>query len=273
MTRTIFLTLIGGLLAFTAGIVTVQSWPKPATPAAPKIDITEQPPPPAPEAEAEITPEPVPSEVVLRDGLRVVPEEVHLKSERLCYEIDVYYPQILGSDALHINGLNNRIRRFVADHYRWALNPSKAELRRFKADPEPYNLVNINYNVVLANDSILSIFFFTEDYYIGAAHSAIRSHVINYDLKAHRELKLADLFKPNLQYLQFIADYCSRELKVYGSIEPRAETFASWNFTEDGIQFNFDACQIAGCSSGPQDVTIPLSALKPFLKHSKWYSN
>src|ERR1044071_1041231 len=120
MTRAIFLTLIGGLLAFTAGIVTVQSWPKPTTPVAPKIDITEQPPPPAPEAD--ITPEPVPSEVVLRDGLRVVPEEVHLKSERLCYEIDVYFPQILGSDALHINRLNMRIRRFVADHYRWALN-------------------------------------------------------------------------------------------------------------------------------------------------------
>jgi len=122
---------------------------------------------------------------------------------------------------------------------------------------------------VLATDSILSIYFFVEDYYTGAAHSGIESHVINYDLKSHRELKLADLFKPKSQYLEFIANYCTRELEVYGTIKPKAETFASWNLTESGIEFNFDPCQIAGCSSGPQEVTIPFSALMPFLKPFK----
>ena len=127
-------------------------------------------------------------------------------------------------------------------------------------------MVDVTYRIVSATDSILSIVFLTEDYYIGAAHSSIKSYVINYDLKSHRELKLADFFKPGSDYLRFIASYCTRELKVYATIEPKAETFASWNLTEGGIQFNFDPCEIAGCSSGPQEVTIPFSALAPFLK-------
>jgi len=264
MTRTIFLTLIGGLLAFTAGIVTVQSWPKPIQPSPVKVDVTEKPPPPAPE----ITPDPEPPDGVFGNGrLRISSEEVHLKSEQLFYEIDVRYPQIVGSDARHIKNLNQRIRRFAINHYQWPLKLSKAELRTHKFTfRESHNSVDVDYTIVLATDSILSIYFFTDDYYIGAAHSFTKSHVINYDLKSHRELKLADLFRRNSQYLEFIADYCTRELAVYGSIEPKAETFASWNLTTDGIQFNFDPCQIAGCSSGPQDVTIPLSALKPFLK-------
>jgi len=267
MTRTIFLTLIGGVLAFTAGIVTVRSWPKPAEPTPAKVDVPEQPAPPDPE----ITPDPEPSEVVFANRrLRIVSEEVHLKSEQLFYKIDVRYPQIAGSDARHIKNLNQRISRFAINHYQWPLKPSKAERQRHKKfPPDSNNLVDVDYTIVLATDSILSIFFSTEDYYIGAAHSSIKSHVINYDLKSHRELKLADLFKPNSPYLEFIAHYCTRQLEIYGPITPKAETFASWNLTEDGVQFNFDPCQIAGCSSGPQEVTVPFNALAPFLKRGQ----
>jgi len=266
MSRTILLSVIGGLLAFTAGIVTVQSWPKPVKPTPPKVEATPEPAPPEPELE--ITPDPEPSEVVFAKGrLRITTEEVHLKSEQRFYNIDVSYPQIVGSNARHIKNLNQRLRRFAINRYQWPLKFSKAELRanRFTF-AESHNSVDVNYHIVLATDSILSIFIWTEDYYIGAAHSGIESHVINYDLKAHRDLKLADLFKPRSQYLEFIANYCTRELEVYGSLEPKPETFKSWNLTEDGIQFSFDPCQIAGCSSGPQDVTIPFSALTPFLK-------
>jgi len=266
MTKTIFLTLIGGVLAFTAGIVTVQSWSKPIKPitAPAKIDVPEQPAPPVPE----ITPEPEPSEVVFANRrLKIVSEEVHLKSEQLFYEINVRYPQIAGSNARHIKNLNQQIKRFAINRYQWPLKQSKAETKRREIGfPDAHNLVDVDYTIVLATDSILSIFFMTEDYYIGAAHSSIESHVINYDLKSHRELKLANLFKPNSQYLEFIARYCTRELEVYGPIAPKAETFASWNLTEGGIQFNFDPCEIAGCSSGPQEVTIPFSALAPFFK-------
>ena len=267
MTRTIFLTLIGGLLAFTAGIVSVQSWSKPIPPVPLKTEFAQQPAPPAPA----VTPEPEPSEVVFGHGrLRIVPEEKHLKSARLYYDIKVRYPQIDGSDALYITNLNRRIRRVAIDRYHWMLNPSKEDLQRYKTAPESVNEGYLDYEIVLANDSILSLCFGSFDYGIGAAHTVIQSHVINYDLKTHREIKLADLFKPNSKYLEFIARYCTDELKLSEPIEPKAETFASWNLTSDGIRFNFDPCTITGgCSSPPQEVTIPFTALARFLKPGK----
>ena len=39
-------------------------------------------------------------EVVFGRGLRIVPDEVQLKSARLRYEIDVSYPQIVGTEDL-----------------------------------------------------------------------------------------------------------------------------------------------------------------------------
>jgi len=269
MTRTIFLTLIGGLLAFTAGIVTVQSWSKPIKPAPPKLAVAEQlQPPPAPV----ITPDPEPSEVVFaNDRLRMVSEEVHLKSEQLFYKINVRYPQISGSNSRPIKKLNEHIKRFAINHYQWALKPSKAERRQKILYPEFHNLVDFDYIIVLANDSILSINFSTCDYVIGDPHSSIQSHVINYDLKSHRELRLADLFKPRSKYLEFIARYCTDELKLFEPIPPKAEEFGSWNVTEKGIQFNFDPCDVSGCSDGQLEVTIPFNTLKPFLKPTKMF--
>jgi len=263
MTRTIFLTLIGGLLAFTAGIVTVQSWPKPIQPSPVKVDVTEKPPPPAPE----ITPDPEPSESVFANGrLRIVAEEVHLKSERLHYDIKARYPQIDGSNAVYIKQLNRRIRQLAVDRYQWMLTPSNEDLRFYKSAPETFNEGFLDYEIVSATESILSICFTSYDYGIGAAHTVIMSHVINYDLKAHRELKLADLFKSNSKYLKFIARYCTDDLKLSEPITPKAAMFESWNLTEEGIRFNFDPCVLDGCSEPPREVTIPFTALASFLK-------
>jgi len=89
---------------------------------------------------------------------------------------------------------------------------------------------------------------------------------MNYDLKFHRELKLADVFNPHTKYLEFIADYCTRDIKLIDPLAPKATTFPSWNLTRDGIRFNFDACTLTGCADGARQVTIPSSVLKPFLK-------
>ena len=265
-TRPFVFTVISCLLAFAAGIVTAASWNQPVRPAIPAAPAYVPTPTPTPTPE----PETAKQEAVFGKGrLTIVPEEMHFLSDRLHYNINVRYPQIVGSDDLHIRNLNWRMRRFAINHYQWALRPSKAELQRFKSEPEPYNLVEVSYDIMLATDSILSINFFTDDYYIGAAHSATRSYVINYDLKSHRELKLTDLFKPNSGYLDFIARYCTADLRASEPLTPKAATFANWNLVEDGILFNFDACSIMGCSAGSHSVSIPFSALVPFLKPSQ----
>ena len=267
--KPIILTLIGAVLAFVAGIVTADSWHTSTTKTiAAKTDVTQQPPPPPPPPAPVITPRPSDSEFVFAEGrLRITPEDIHLKSERLLYKIDVRYPQISCPNDRHIKKLNRRLRQLAVDHYEWALNPSKADLRDAKEKfPGVFNSVDLDYEVVFAADSLVSIYLEFFDYGIGAGHSVQTSDVINYDLKSHRELKLSDHFKPNSKYLEFIARYCTDALSPFEPLPPKAETFASWNFTNYGIRFNFDACTITGCAAGSQKVTISYAALRPFLK-------
>jgi len=262
MTKRIALILIGGLLAFIGGIVTGNSWHTAAIKPVIKVWPAEPviPPPPPPKV-----PE---SKFVFETGqLKIVPGEVRLRSDRLRYEIDARYPQITSPKEPYIKKLNQRIKRLAVDHYQWMLKPSKEDLRQYKKTfPDVFNSAQVDYEIVLANDSFLSIYLNSFDYGIGAAHSVQMSYVMNYDLKFHRELKLADVFNPHTKYLEFIADYCTREIKLIEPLAPKAKTFPSWNLTRDGIRFNFDACSLTGCADGARQVTIPSSVLKPFLK-------
>jgi len=262
MTKRIALILIGGLLAFIGGIVTGNSWHTAAIKPVIKVWPAEPviPPPPPPKV-----PE---SKFVFETGqLKIVPGEVRLRSDRLRYEIDARYPQITSPKEPYIKKLNQRIKRLAVDHYQWMLKPSKEDLRQYKKTfPDVFNSAQVDYEIVLANDSFLSIYLNSFDYGIGAAHSVQMSYVMNYDLKFHRELKLADVFNPHTKYLEFIADYCTREIKLIEPLAPKAKTLPSWNLTRDGIRFNFDACTVTGCAEGARQVTIPTSALQPFLK-------
>ena len=211
-------------------------------------------------------------EIVFGRGLRILPDEVHLMSERLRYDIDVSYPQIVGTDDPHIRRLNQHIKEIVREQYRWQLSPSKADLRYYKQKhPEAFNSIQLDYEVVLATDSLLSIYFIGYSYGIGAAHAVQYSFVINFDLISRKQLKLSDLFRRHSNYLNFISHYCEDGLSKTSefifdeALTPTAENFRSWNITTDGIRFNFDACEVFGCSEGKQTIEIPFTVLTPLL--------
>ena len=263
------------LLAFTCGIITsalLAGRHVPAENASPRAEVVAIPTtPPTPEAEVTPTPE---LEVVFGSrGLKLVPEEVRLVSDRRHYEINVTYPQVDGSDGLHIRRLNQRIRELTTREYQWPLNLSEKDLRdSLRMHPEVTNTVDINYDVTSATDSMVSIYFGEYSYGIGAAHAVQRSLVVNYDFASGKELKLSDLFAPGSKYREFISQYCKDEIKLNDGLEPFADAlepgsgnFESWNATPTGIRFNFDACSIAGCSSGQFEVEVPYSDLKSML--------
>ena len=215
--------------------------------------------------------EPPVREAVFAEGrLRIVPAEVNLKSERLRYKIAVTYPQIAGSKDLHIRKFNKRIKQLVNSHYQWPLNPSKANVRWYRKDwPNVLNSVYLDYDVSLANDSFLSIYFNGYSYGIGAAHSVQFSFVRNYDLTSRKELKLSDLFTPRSKYMEFLSQYCANELSKqsdskFREISLGPENLKSWSLTSDALHFNFDACSVFGCADGPKHVEIPFADIKAF---------
>ncbi len=212
-------------------------------------------------------------EVVFGGGhLRTVVDEVQLKNHRLQYWINVSYPQILGSEDLHIRQLNQRIKELTTKQYQWPLSPSTKDLRYYREKwPEAFNTVDVNYKVRSASDSFLSIYFISYSYGIGAAHSVQHSFVVNYDLTRRRELKLSDVFHRRSNYLEYISRYCVNELSTKSeflfteALLPRARNFQSWNIERDGIRFNFDACTVFACADGEQTVLVPFADLTPLL--------
>ena len=221
-----------------------------------------------------ITPTPD-RDLVFGGGLKLISNEVQLKNEVLRYKVHLIYPQIEGSDAFPIVRLNKRIEQLAIKQYDWLLNPSRENLHYYKTGPHPevFNSVDLDYEVVLATDSFLSIYFEGFSYGIGAAHAVQYSFVVNYDLKSNRQVKLSDIFRPGSKYLEFISKFCKQQLSQtkdgeglwMAELAPAAHNFESWNMTHDGIRFNFAACKLFGCASGKQTVLVPFTALRPMM--------
>ena len=222
------------------------------------------------------TPTPV-QEVTFGKGLKIVPRTVELKNESRRYEINVVYPQIEGSKRPGIRKLNRQIRELVTERYQWPLFPSREDLRYYEKWPGFFNTVNLDYDVVLATNDLLSIYFEVYSYGLGAAHSVQQSFTVNFDLSSEKPIHLAGLFRPHAKHLQFISDYCINELSkdhqyalsdlgFKDELSPKPKNYESWNITKEGLRFNFDACKIDGCAAGKLEVRIAFDALKEKLK-------
>jgi Deacetylase PdaC/Protein of unknown function (DUF3298) len=264
--------VLASLFTFTCGVVVTalflwQRHPPEKPPATPVVAET-------PTLGQVKIPEPSPQIVFGGGKLKIVSEEVKLKSESLQYDLHARYPQITGTDTPHIQRLNRRIKELATKEYERWMYPTKKDLIYYrKIWPEAFNELSIDYEVTLATDSILSIYFVAYSYGIGAGTSVQYSLTINYDLVSHKELKLSELFTRRSGYLDVISDYCIAQLEKHkygewlfrGNFAPEAANFDSWNVTRDGIRFNFDECEAFGCAAGPQTVEIPFSEIKSIL--------
>lgn len=256
------------VLAFACGLLVASIWNTNNSVETERCKVIER--PEAATQAATVVPDPTPNHEVVfgRDRLRTVPKQVQLRSERLRYEIGVTYPQIVGGKDRHIRRLNQRIKRLTTEQYAWALNVTTKDLEPLnKYFAEVFNSINLDYDVLLATDSVLSIFFNGYSYGIGAAHGSQFSFVINYDLASGKELKLARLFKPGSKYLEFISRYCSDALSLDHDQRLEFKTDPeSWNITRDGLRFHFDHCKFFACSEGYKKVEIPFAAMKEILE-------
>jgi Protein of unknown function (DUF3298)/Deacetylase PdaC len=221
---------------------------------------------------AVITPTPE-LEASLGRGLRIVPRSVNLHNERRRYRIEAVYPQLEGSKSRGIFQLNRQIKDLVSKQYQWTLIPTTtADHRHYQKWPGVFNSVDLNYQVVLATDHLVSLYFDVYSYGIGAAHSVQHSFTMNIDLAAEKQISLAKLFRADAKYLEFISAYCLREMSrdhptvsdptFKDELAPKLKNYESWNITEEGLRFNFDACQIDGCAAGKDEVVIQFPALK-----------
>jgi hypothetical protein len=188
--------------------------------------------------------------------------------------VTVSKPVLVGKQSPAVDGFNKAVDEIVQDvtgsfkkDY-GTLDPSAT------LPPEIAKLgsyVDVGYEVLEADPALISIKFVIDWYGAGAAHPNSYSISLNYDLNKGRVLKLADLFKPDADYLKVLADYSTKTLQAAGRLdfpegaEPKEENYRSWNVTKYGLQINFDDYQVTPHAVGPQEVLIPYSLLKPII--------
>ena len=208
----------------------------------------------------------------------VVSKQIKESNKKLVYDIAVQYPQLSGGNNPNFEKFNQAVRatatKEVAD-FKKEMVPDPDE------EPRPENsmgsYLNMSYTVSLAQDDLVSVSFDVGSYYQGAAHPNSYSQSINYDLKNGKALKLADLFKPGVKYLQSLSAYCIGDLKkqskekglddstISEGASPAVKNYRSWTIAKKGLGINFDAYQVGPYAAGPQFVLVPYSALKDLV--------
>lgn len=207
-------------------------------------------------------------------GMKLVLREQNEENKKQKFSIETSYPQLTGEDA-RAEKFNKVISSFVAKASNEFRNDSKSAAADLQANADmPGYLLNISYEVIHADNQIISLLF--KNYaFTGGAHGNTASKVFNYDLKNGQMLRLADLFQSDSNYLKVISDYCIAKIKarnisdddwIRNGAGPKQENYGNWNITPQGLMITFDAYQVAAYAAGPQEVVIPYSALKQVIR-------
>lgn len=143
--------------------------------------------------------------VALTNGLQVVPKTIANRRTG----VKVSYPQITSSGLALSPGAASFNRRVLA--------LTQKAIKEFETGSEPgKNSFEINYNVLLATDDLISVEMTEYSYAGGAAHPNTGFSSLTYDLSSNKELELDDLFKSGSDYKTAIAKY------VVADIDKRA---------------------------------------------------
>lgn len=213
--------------------------------------------------------------VEITNGSRVVTKEIKEDNKKEKYSIDAEYPELTGASNPNADKFNQEVKNLIAKETK-GFKEGVAEVSADEdAPPDTGNGsdIRIVYDVSLATDDLISVIFDISAYSQGAAHPNNYSQVLNYDLKTGRSLKLADLFKPNSDYLSAISRYAVSDLKKQSGQDadnewlergagPDTDNYLKWNISRKGLAITFDPYQVASYAEGAKHVIVPYSALK-----------
>lgn len=220
---------------------------------------------------------------VLMQGqqLKLIPKTLRELNSKLNYIIVIRYPQVVGvqlsSAHTHFNQLiqtfiDEQVSEFKKEVTQSSLNQALPAMRSY---------LNINYEMAgfvsqSQHTDFASIHFTTEGFTRGMAHPYHSTQVFNYNLGSDKALTLADLFKPDSDYLTKIAAYCIHQLQtkklpdniilpadmIKEGAAPKPENYQNWNLTLTGLLITFEEAQVAPRYFGAQQVLIPRDFLK-----------
>lgn len=192
------------------------------------------------------------------------------------YGVGVTYPQIVAARAASLTagalGFNRRAAALAA-----------RIVREFTSQPHERGMyLKIDYDVLLATDAVISVELGEENDH-GGGRPNTRYHSLTYDLRANRELRLAELFKPNSgferallrpAYEKINRSYreINRREAAGGAPQPESEDLmqpdredeiAAWTMTPRGVVIYFNFPQVMAVFDRN---FVPYAALREHLR-------
>ncbi|MDE7064582.1 MAG: RsiV family protein [Desulfovibrionaceae bacterium] len=212
------------------------------------------------------------ADVPATDGVMAAPteplpatreEEIRQETEHAV--ITVHYP-VFGIPALD------------TDTARWAREIATA----FQSDisvMEPVGQVpqksslEAKYVIHAPSPKAVSVTFTVWSYRAGAAHGAVDIRTRSYDMGTGTRLELTDMFGSAEKALELMAVYAHADLEkrigeetngewLRNGTAPDAENFSSIALLPTGVRIFFQAYQVGPWVIGPQEVDVPLDALR-----------
>ncbi|AFL79681.1 Protein of unknown function (DUF3298) [Aequorivita sublithincola DSM 14238] len=145
--------------------------------------------------------------------------------------------------------------------------------------PKQNELRTVDYKIYNLNDRLISVLFYKENHYTGAAHAAYTFECLNFDLERAVFMKYEDFFNNGTEEeLREILNSLLKEKINSGEIyydcwAISADDFfgAKNNFVinDDVVEFYFDDCVICPSYTGTYSIKIPLEMLMPVLRKNK----
>ncbi len=137
----------------------------------------------------------------------------------------------------------------------------------------------VEYKIFNLNNRLISVLFYKENHYAGAAHASYTFETLNFDLERSSFMNYEDFFNPGTEEeLRDILNALLTEKINLGemyydcwSITDDAFFDAKNNFvvTDEAVEFYFDDCVICPSYTGTYSIEIPLEMLMPVLRKNK----
>lgn len=169
------------------------------------------------------------------------------------------------------------IKDQITNEFRQKVQDNQATQRSLPKElAKGNNSLQVDYDsstVESGDNYIVSIRFSISGMIVGMAHPYHYYQVFNYNLDTGERLELAQLFKPDSDYLAVLSNYTRGELEkrlndkemIAEGTSPIPEHFKNWSVKPNGLLITFDEAQVAPYVDGAQTVLVPYSVLKPIL--------
>lgn len=196
------------------------------------------------------------------------------------YTLDFKYPYLNEKINPHFGNFNEYINQNYVDTKN--IEKQISEEKRLCDSlgiPKENEKRIVDYKIYNLNDRLISVLFYKENHYTGAAHAAYTFETLNYDLEAAAFMKYEDFFNEGSE--EELREILNELLKQ--KINSGEMYYDCWNISGDDffaaknnfvvndaiVEYYFDDCVICPSYTGTYSIKIPLEMLMPVLRKFK----